>query len=484
MTGMNTVKDTKRFWRNGAKILCAVLIVAFACLLSACDNDESKTLLEDIQGSKGGEEAVKAKMTGKDCWVCPLFELAMNTSEQMYKKLIPEVAAGAVPVLGVIFGLWLAVRTLKLVGSMAEPEIPAYWKDVGTRLFWTAMGAVMLYNISWVVNFIQGLFTGFIDFGVATVSTLPIPGGNISCPQGDPKSAFLCLLTAMQEKLNVGQDVSLLAIVFGDFTAIVIGAGGYIMSIVMGLYFPMLLMDGVFRMGLTMAFLPLGVVGVCFPFLSRFAGKLIAAIMSIGLQIVGLSIFIAMAAGVLHTYIEEYEPLLKNPMGLLNNVVAISKFFDGSPGLFGFIFVCSFLLLFAGVIMDIMATFGGLSPSNTMGGTVMAMRNVAQRAQQAGRFASNRANRIRDNKAKKTIEDAKNGKNVDKEKLQKAKNRMEDRGFMKRDENGNLKETQAYKDLNKGGARAFLGNIATDMQVSGGNQRMNRDGANNRILDD
>lgn len=481
---MNTVKDKKRFWQVCTKILCVALIVAFTCLLSACDNEENKTMLEDIQGSAGGAEAVKAKMVGKSCWVCPLFQLAMDTSEQMYKELIPKVASGAVPVLGVIFGLWLAVRTLKLVGSMAEPEIPAYWKDVGTRLFWTAMGAAMLYNIMWVVDFIQGLFTGFVDFGVAVVTTLPIPGGNISCPQGDPKSSFICLLTAMQEKLNVGQDVSLLAIVFGNFTAIVIGVGGYVMSIVMGLYFPILLMDGVFRMGLVMAFLPLGVVGLCFPFLSQYAGKLVSALMSIGLQIVGLSIFIAMAAGVLYKYIEDFVPEVKEWSTFLNNALLLNEFFDGSPGVFGFIFVCAFLLLFAGVIMDIMATFGGLSPSNMVGGAVMAMRNVAKRAQQIATFASNRASRARDNDAKKTIEAAKRGENVDKAKLEKAKSRMEDRGYMKRDDQGNLKETEAYQNLNKGGARAFLGNIATDMQVSGGNQTMNRAGDKNKIVDD
>ena len=483
MTGMGTVKDKKRFWRICAKALCVALMLAFTCTLTACGDDEGQTVMDDVQGKKGGEAAVQAKMVGKSCWVCPLFELAMDTSEKMYKELIPKVAQGAVPVLGVIFGLWLAVRMLKFVGSMSEPNIPDFWKDVGTRLFWTAIGAAILYNIGWAVDFIKGLFTGFIDFGVAVVSTLPIPGGNISCPQGEPKSSFICLLTAMQEKLNVGQDASLLAIVFGDFVAIVIGAGSYIMSIVMSLYFPMLLMDGVFRMGLVMAFLPLGVVGLCFPFLSRFAGKLVAAIMSIGLQIVGLSIFIAMAAGVLNKYIEEYEPMLKNPMGFLNNVVEVSKFFDGSPGLIGFIFVCVFLLLFAGVIMDIMATFGGLSPSNTMGATVMAMRNVAKQAQKATRFASNRASRIRDNKAKATIEASKNGAQVDAKKLEKAQQRMEDRGYMKRDDKGNLRETQAYKDLNSNSARGFLGRIQQDLQSSGGDQTTNRMGKDNKILD-
>lgn len=481
---MDTVKDKKRFWRICAKVLCVALIVAFTCLLSACGDDEGQNALDDIQGKDGGEEAVQAKMVGKSCWVCPLFELAMNTSEQMYKELIPKVAEGAIPVLGVIFGLWLAVRTLKLVGSMAEPEIPAYWKDVGTRLFWTAMGAAMLSNIMWVVDFIQGLFTGFIDFGVAVVSTLPIPGGNISCPQGDPKAAFICLLTAMQEKLNVGQDASLLAIVFGDFIAMIIGVGAYVMSVVMGLYFPMLLMDGVFRMGLVMAFLPLGVVGLCFPFLSQYAGKLVSALMSIGLQIVGLSIFIAMAAGVLYKYIEEYVPALKSPMDFVNNVLAINKFFDGSPDLFGFIFVCAFLLLFAGVIMDIMAEFGGLPPSNVMGGTVMAMRGVAQRAQQVAVFASNRASRIKDNDAKRTIEAAKKGQAVDSKKLEQAQNRMEERGFMKRDNKGELRETQAYRALDRRGARAFLGNIAMDMQVSGGKQDLNRADDKNEIMDD
>lgn len=475
---MNTVKDKKRFWRKCAKFLCMALIVAFACMLSACEDDDEVTdLLNTVQGKDSGEQTVNAKKLGDSCWVCPLFQLAMETSEQMYKELIPKVASGALPLLGVIYGLWLAVRVLKYVGSMHEPNQPEFWKDIGKQTFWAAMGAAMLSQINWCADFVQGLFSGFVDFGVAVVSDLPIPGGNISCPQGDPKGAFVCLLTAMQKKLNVGQDVSLLSMVFGDFVTIIMGLGGYVMSIVMGLYFPMLLMDGVFRMSLVMAFLPLGVVSLCFQCLRSYVGKIVSAIISIGLQIVGLSIFVAMAAGVLNKYIEEYEPLLKNPMGFLNNVAAVAKFVDGSPGLIGFIFVCFFLILFAGVIMDIMASFGGLSPSNVMGGAVLAMRGTAQTMQKFAQYGVNRVDRIKDRRAKATIEAAKRGRNVDSVRLSQAKERMENRGFMQKDKNGKLQKTQAYDNLDKRGARAFLGRVQQDWQSGGGAQTAARENA-------
>lgn len=471
---MSMAKGRKRFWRECAKFLCMMLIIAFTCMLSACGDDEGMEVMDDVQGKEGGVQTVNAKKMGDSCWVCPLFQLAMETSEQMYKKLIPEVASGALPLLGVIYGLWLAVRVLKYVGSMNEPNQPEFWKDIGKQTFWAAMGAAMLNQINWCADFVQGVFSGFVDFGVAVVSDLPISGGNISCPQGNPKGAFICLLTAMQKKLNVGQDVSLLSMVFGDFVTIIMGVGGYVMSIVMGLYFPMLLMDGVFRMSLVMAFLPLGVVSLCFQCLRSYVGKIVTAIISIGLQIVGLSIFVAMAAGVLNKYMEEYEPMLKNPMGFLNNVAAIAKFVDGSPGLIGFIFVCFFLILFAGVIMDIMAAFGGLSPSNVMGGAVLAMRGTAQTMQKFAQYGVNRANRIKDRKAKATIEAAKRGEKVDAAKLSQAKNRMEDRGFLQKDKNGNLQKTNAYDNLDKRGARAFLGRVQQDWQSGGGAQTASR----------
>ena len=171
---------------------------------------------------------------------------------------------------------------------------------------------------------------------------------------------------------------------------------------------------------------------------------------------------------------EEYEPMLKNPMGFLNNVAAIAKFVDGSPGLIGFIFVCFFLILFAGVIMDIMAAFGGLSPSNVMGGAVLAMRGTAQTMQKFAQYGVNRANRIKDRKAKATIEAAKRGEKVDAAKLSQAKNRMEDRGFLQKDKNGNLQKTNAYDNLDKRGARAFLGRVQQDWQSGGGAQTASR----------
>lgn len=481
---MDTLGEQKRFWQMGRKFLCILLIVGAVCLLSACGDKEGSEVFENIQGADdGGEQAVRAKQVGKSCWVCPLFKLGFETSEQVYKELVPKVASSAVPLLGVLFGLWLAIRIWKLIGSMKEPDAAAFWKDLATQVFWLAMGAALLKNIMWVVSdIVEPVFIGFVDFGVAVVSSLPIPGGNISCPQGSPQSAFICLLTAMQEKLNVGQDISLVSMIFGDFVMIVMGAGGYIMSIIMGMYFPLLLMDGVFRYAMMLCFLPLGIVGLCFPVSRKFTGKIVDALISIGLQIVGLSIFVAMAAGVLNKYINDYAPLLKNPMGFINNIKELQKFMDGSPGLIGFIFVCFFLVLFAGVIMDIMAQFGGLSPSNVMGGAVMAMRNLAKQGQKVAQFGLNRKNRIQDRQAKKTLEAAKNGGKVDAQKLSKAKERLEDRGYLKKDKNGKLSETQAYKDMDKRGARAFLGRVQRDLQSSGGNQTAGREDDRNRIL--
>lgn len=482
---MDGAKENKRFWRVCGRFLCMLLIVAFAFTLSGCEDNEDE---EDmgyfaiILGKKGnGSQAVEAKMFGESCWVCPYFKLAMDTSKQLYTELLPKVAAGALPLLGVLYGLFLAVHILKYVGSMKEPDLNEFWKGIGKATFWAAMGAAMLRNISWVIDFANGVFTGFVDFGVAVVATLPLPGGNISCPQGDPQSSFICLITAMQKKLNVGSDMAWVGIICGSPISMVIGVGCLIMSIIMGVYFPLLLMDGVFRYGIVMCFLPLAVVALCFSGTREWTKKVADAGISIGLQIVGLSIFVAMAAGILTKYIQEDAVVLQNPIGFLDNIPLIDGFLDGSAELVGFVFICIFLIFFAGVVMTIMSIFGGLSPSSMVSGAVMGIRNLASRVNNISKFATNRMNRIQDKKAKKLIEEAKGGGNVDAVKLEHAKNRLEDRGYLKQDKDGKMHETSAYRTMDKRGAFASMQRLSADLGMSSSQQREMRAGDGNEL---
>ena len=145
------------------------------------------------------------------------------------------------------------------------------------------------------------------------------------------------------------------------------------------------------------------------------------------------------------------------------------------------VFICIFLIFFAGVVMTIMSIFGGLSPSSMVSGAVMGIRNLASRVNNISKFATNRMNRIQDKKAKKLIEEAKGGGNVDAVKLEHAKNRLEDRGYLKQDKDGKMHETSAYRTMDKRGAFASMQRLSADLGMSSSQQREMRAGDGNEL---
>lgn len=459
--------DKKQLFKHIRLIMCCLLL-AFS--LSSCK------LVATFQGKSQGEDAAAMEKAANDCWTCSLFDLAFGVANTTAQTIIGSTAGSAVSLLAVGFALWIGIHVLKFVSSLKEPDSAAFWKDLAIRAFWVTMCVGLLRDLkagsdSSVINLVlKPIFSGFVDFGLMVVSSLPGEGG-IPCPTGDPQAGITCLIAALQQKLNVGMATSLLGVLLGGPFVILIGLGIYAVSAIMMLYFPILLLDCVFRYGLLTCMLPLFIVAYCFPVTRDVCSKGMKALVEIGMQIIGMCVFVAISATVIHKYIDEYIPYLKNPFYFVNDIAALEKVMYG-PGLTGFIFVAFFLVLFGSVLFELLQKFGGMGGGGQMvEGAMKGARNMGKTAQKVGRFANNRKNRAMDKKAKKTLEKAKNGENVDKDKLDAAKSRLERRGFLKEDKNGNLQETRAYKDMNKNGARQFLKNLSTDWGASSSDQR-------------
>lgn len=483
---MAITKNTHPKWKLIRTILCALLIVFGTSVLTACDEDDAEDSMVVFQGSDSGDQALKQKQVGKSCWTCPLFELGFDTADSKARSIVNSTAASAVSLIGVGFGLWLVIRVLKLVGSMKEVDSGAFWKDMAVRSFWLAMCAALLKNIGYVVGIIDAIFIGFVDFGLLVVSSMPIDGGAISCPTGTPKGGMLCLITAIQEKLNYGMDFAWLGILFGRVGTIFVAFGMWLVSIIMMLYFPILLIDTIFRYALILALTPIAVAAYCLPVTRNFSKKALDALIEVGMQVVGMSVFVAMSAGVMHKYIHGHEAAegickqaIANPLLLINDSKMIDKCFDGSVGVTGFVFISFFLILFGGVLMEVMKKFGaGLGSSGDVNGAFMLLKNGANQAKKVGNFAHNRKNRAKDKKAQKTYEDAKKNGTTNSKEAKKAQERLKDRGYLRENKDtGKLDETKAYQDMQKGGLRQGMKNISDDFSRSSTGQRLDREEA-------
>lgn len=490
--------DKKQLFKHIRLIMCCLLL-AFS--LSSCK------MVSAFQGKSQGEDAAAMEKAANDCWTCSLFDLAFEVANSTAQSIVRATAGSAISLLAVGFAIWLGIHILKFVSSLKEPDSAGFWKDLAIRAFWVTMCAGLLrdlqsVNESSVIKLVlEPIFSGFVDFGLMVVSSLP-GDGSIPCPTGDPQAGITCLIAALQQKLNVGMATSLLAVLLGGPFVILIGLGIYAVSAIMMLYFPILLLDCVFRYGLLTCMLPLFVVAYCFPVTRDVCGKGMKALIEIGMQIIGMCVFVAICVTVIHKYIEDFIPYLKDPFFFVNDIAALEKVMYG-PGLTGFVFVAFFLVLFGGVLFEMLKKFGGMGGGGKMvEGAMHGARNMGKAAQKVGRFANNRKNRALDKKAKKTLEQAKrdgfkrddkgklrdkNNKEVsekDAAKFEAAKDRLERRGFLKEDGNGKLQETRAYKNMDKRGARESLKNLSTDWAASSSDQRGARYDDSNKMTGD
>lgn len=491
------------WFKTFRKICCILLLVGAVSVVTGCGEDyeeDNNEMEESFRGKKGASSAlVQEKTMGKKCWVCPLFETAFTAVEAMKSEIIPTAATGAIPLLGVCFGLWLVIRIMKFVSSVSEPDVGGFWQDIALQCFWATITAILLRKYQWVIGLMDAIYLGFVDLAMEVIAVIHYDGGAISCPSassGGLSGSFVCLLTALQEKINFGQDISYAMMVYGPLKNLPSAFLLYMVSVAMAAYFPILLLDTVFRYGLMMCFLPLGIVSTGFKCIRNYAGKFFNFIVGIGFQVVGVCIFTALSCGILkQTLGLSNVPSLE---AILSPTEDIAKWFDNSPSFMGLIFVSYFCILFAGIVINLFdSNFGApqLPSANTTQATAMAMRNTAQTGQKIANFGRNVASRKMDKDAKKALErESKEVKDAQKAvdnaktpgerkkaekklelakanqelKRERARNRLIDHGYLRENKEGNWEKTDAYEKLGNGKVTQGLRDLSDDWNSSKG----------------
>lgn len=480
-----------------ARIMCMLFLVVCLVALSGCG---------EFEVNSQGNEAVNAEKETMSCWTCSFFELAFDVADSMSNTMVKTVARSSLSILAVGYGIWLAIYILKYVSSMNSPDPGAFWKGLAVQTFFVVFGVGMLKDLSngsdsSVINMLlKPIFSGFVDAGLLIING---SGLSFSCPsQEDPRAGMICLVSALQGKLNTMIGFSALAAIIGPtFFVILISVGIYCVSLYMMLYFPVLLLDCVFRYCFVIALTPLMVMGYCFKVTREMASKGGALMMEIGLAIVGMCVFTAVTVEIVHEYIDTFLPFVKNPLFFLTDPTALDRVIYG-PGITGLIFVMIFLIYFADVILDLMSLFsqgaGGLG--KTTQGAAGAVKGMANGAKQLAKFGINRGMRKMDKSAKKTKEalDAKfrekgHLSDEEKEKLKDANDHLMDRGYLAKDNavhisqtpGANLHKTQAYDNLDKGGLRNFAKGVAADWNgpMTGDSSRHDHSEGGNEVTD-
>ncbi|MBR1777755.1 MAG: hypothetical protein IJ752_04130 [Alphaproteobacteria bacterium] len=447
-----------------------LLLVFSVAALTGCHN-------EDVEIDGDGSEAAAAEQSLKGCWTCSMFQTAFEAANNMTRTIVPTVARSAVSLVAVGYGLWLAIFILKQISSMQEPDAGEFWKALAVQSFWAAMGAALLRDLaggglgSALTSFAEPVFTGFVDAGLTVVSS---SGTNIPCgPTGNAETSMLCLVRALQEKLNFGTGISLLAIMSPTgFIAIFVALIVFIVSTIMMVWFPILLLDCVFRYGMAVSMLPLAVTAYVFKPTRNFTGKVATAFMEIGFAVMGMCAFSACSVQIMGAYIDRFLPFVQNPLFFLTNLEALEQVLCG-PGITGLLFLSFFLILFAEVIFDFMnALSGGVGGiGGGVRGAVAGLKATKNGAKKIANFGINRVQRMKDRRAARDMAKHQAAYNADVAKHNGGGNTN----------SGTLQNASGNGSGNSNNSNASGGNSgnSNNSNASGGNSGNNTNNSNN-----
>lgn len=386
------------------RIVCMLLLVFAVFSLTGCDSESSEST----------DQAVTYEKAMKGCLICSLFESIYDAVTAVSEKVVPSVAEGMLSILGIAYGLWLAMFVMKNVSSFAEPDSGAFWKNLTAQTFWVIVGAALLTamknkdpNDSLLFMFAKPVFSGFTDAGLTIIQAT---GGNLSCaPGSDAKTGLVCLIKALQDKLWIAPGLAFLAIfvvqdivikAFVLFFAVLL----VIVSLMMMVYLPIQLLHSVFRYGIALCMLPVATVAYVFKQTRNFTSKVAQMYMEIGFAILGMCVFASSCVQVLQEYIDTFLPFIKDPLVFLHDPDALANVIFG-PGIIGLVFLCFFLICFGEVILDFMfvltnAGIGGMGAANPVRQVGNTVRNITHKV--AG--SAKALGEMRDNK---TLNEAK-----------------------------------------------------------------------------
>lgn len=353
---MNKIKDFFIRMHFG-KAVCVAFALAMAFSLSACDAPEADP-----------NEKIEFQNTAASCVTCPLFTMVSDAGLTLRTQMIQKTSSAAVKVVGVGFGLWLAMFVMKFVGSLKEPDIAGFWNGLGIRTFWvTLICAALSANVADAITYIiDPVCSAFIDVAMLALSRMP--ASPVSCSSSaNPGEGMACVVQAASNAFAVGPSTmtALLDNLFTNPLAIFSGCISIIVSYLIILIVPLYLLESVFCYFVILALLPMWVAAYAFPITRQFTATAWNSLVIVFIQMLGMAIFLGLSANIFQILRAD----MLSVSGVSDPLSAVSQ-----PLMF--IFVCYFIYLFGGMMPSIMNVIfsPAVGASGQTGGTVKAIK--------------------------------------------------------------------------------------------------------------
>ncbi|MCM1323640.1 MAG: hypothetical protein NC218_05720 [Acetobacter sp.] len=120
-----------------------LLLLAFVLPLCACE-DICPTIQDYLT------EGIGAKEDGSDCLLCGIFDVLIDTSKKIATHAWSALAKALIPIVGLVAAIYIAIYTLKLVGSFGKQTATDYLSSDKNGLF------VLMFKTAIIVFLLSG----------------------------------------------------------------------------------------------------------------------------------------------------------------------------------------------------------------------------------------------------------------------------------------------------------------------------------------
>lgn len=253
---------------------------------------------------------------GTDTWWGKIFHAIMDAGNNVVSTTWDRIQDSSVKLLGVAFGLWLAMVTMPMLGSLKEQDPLDYLTKIGAKMFKVCFAAALLANRQYFFDyFISPIFD--VAAGFAGVDAGDISGGskamdsikkpmlailldidaNLAMLKGIGKVLMTCLFKVDALIGAVGLkilwfDVGVIFKIFDlpNMYVILSGCFIWISGIVLGVAFPFRVFDACFRLGIVLTLSPMYIIAWVFDITKNFAATGFKCVLQVAFLFIFLNI--------------------------------------------------------------------------------------------------------------------------------------------------------------------------------------------------
>lgn len=363
--------------RTVRRIFLVLFLILSVGVLSGCDDAQNDTPLTP-------EEATKSLTA--NCLPCYAFNMAWKAVEDLSNKVLNSTVSSCRMLLAISLALWTAWTFMHHFASVKEAQPAKFWTQIGTRYFMAAVAGAALASpglLFWMFNmFVGSIFSAFMDYAVGALNAMPLIAGasdvsKFQCGSSTNVTAALsaqafpsvmgdtlvCVSKYMHQNLipnyALADRLTRASMLTGVYWT---GRAIHLLTFLLIISFVFSLLEGVFRMGVSLALLPFYILVIVYPKTRSFAFKGWLLFLTSFMQFTMMAVFILLSSLVINAYLHWRMPFLFE--GNHSASYLANKLEEGAPGMMTFLLIATYIFILSGKTNEFASYFVG-GPSST-----------------------------------------------------------------------------------------------------------------------